>query len=273
MILHDEGKNGRMKLNLFEVCRKQKMYRGFAVYLFSIALLYAAVCTPIYHIVNSNILLAGTVLSLLLDIFMQLLNYLFYWGAFAFVLYAGLRFGIANSLSFLLTYGGAVAFRYTANLLAGYLTKGFPMFGEFIERDLLYFLIDIVMDIVQLLVFLWILSAVKNKYDIAYFKKNGDMIFSYMPFSKPFDFQNPIQRCCLWGALIPSSVYLVSRIIYDCYLGAPTDLIELLWMILSYLSDLVFILIGYFFSVLFLNKLYEKEMDAKARYESSSDSL
>lgn len=244
------------------------MNKWLTIWLFSISVFYAAVCTPLFHIINSDVLLADTVLPLALDLLMQVLNYLFYWGAFSFVLYAVFRFGFSNCRSFFLIYCGAVLFRYVANLLTGFLTMGFPLWREIVSDYLPYLIIDIVLDIALLGTLNAILYATVRRYAL-YNKMKRDAFFNtHMMFQRLFDRKNPILSAAFWASLIPSAVQLVSRVIYDISYGAPTGPIDLLWMIVYYLSDFVFLLIGLLLIIRILNGLYISE--EKARLEDAS---
>ena len=257
-----------MELTLFEKCRKKRMLVWFSVWLFAISAFYAAVCTPVYHVLNSDILISDTVFPLLWDTLMQILNYLFYWGAFAIVLYAIFRLGIKNCISFLGIYVGTVFFRYFSNLLAGFLTNGFPLMDRFLSDDLPYLILDIVLDLLLMGVFVWILIAVQRRNTTARNRKRGEFLLSNLPFVKLFDLKNPVQLAAFLGALIPSAVLLISRVIFDISYGAPTGIVDLLWMAVYYVSDIGSALIGFILAVLLVNRFYFSEEKARLDYET-----
>ena len=256
-----------MELSLFESCRKKKMLVQFGIWLSVISVFYAAVCTPLYHSINSNVLLRGTVYPLLLDFAMQFLNYLFYWCSFAYVLYALLRFELKKSYSFLVIYAVVVLLRYFVNFAVGGYMTAFPAVDVFLSNELPYLLFEIGMDLFWMLVVVLILRAVHQKQPYAMRTKRGAMLLSNLPFSKLFHLQNPVQRAALWAALIPAAVQLASRIFFDLSWGAPAGFTDLLWMIIYYVLDIVYALIGFFVIVLWINRFYFSEEKARMEYE------
>ena len=66
------------------------------------------------------------------------------------------------------------------------------------------------------------------------------------PFKKNTAFCDPIKRAALGSAAIVSVIRVVGRLIYDVMLGAPTDIFDVLWMVLYYSVDLLIGVCGYF---------------------------
>ena len=82
-----------MKFSLVHLLVWKKNLKKMAVLLLIIGLLYAVVCTPLYHITNTNILFRDGIASLLVDYLMDIMNYLYYWLIFAFLLFVGVTLG------------------------------------------------------------------------------------------------------------------------------------------------------------------------------------
>lgn len=256
-----------MSLSVFEAFRKQKMKKSLFLWLLILSAFYAFVCTPIFHLCSSNILLRDSVYPIVLDFLMSFLNYLFYWIAFSFLIYAFFRFEETHYRSFFAIYAGVVAFRYCANLLSGFLMTEIPLWEKLVSDYLPYLLIDIGLDLAQMGALLLILRTVKYPNTSPIQKKRGILLFSCLPFTKMFNFKNPIQKTAFWGALIPAILQLFSQIIFDISYGAPTTLAAWLWMILYYLLILIYLLVGFFVIVLLLNRFYLNEEKARMEYE------
>lgn len=253
-----------MKLTLFEQIQYRQLKKMFAFWLLIIAVPYAAVCTPIYHMINSNVLLSGSLPSLLLDFLMDLLNQLFYWGAFAVLIYTACRHGIEQCNWFVGIYSAIVLFRYIANLLAGYIMVGFPKLSDFFKNDFGSLVFDTVLDILLLGIVFWILRSMLSKS-----KGRGEPLMqSVFPLKRIFTIGNPVQKSVFFAAVLPAAVRVLSRIIFDLFYGAPTDLLDLLWMTTYYLLDLLGIVIGIIVITMILNRIYFKEMIAKAEDQS-----
>lgn len=254
-----------MELSLFDLCRKRNLNLRMLIFLFAITLFYAVICTPVSLLVSSDILLSETVLPLLIDVLMLLCNYLFYWVSFAIVLYAIGRFEVGNCISLFGIYVGAVFFRYLANITAGFLVIGFPTWEDFLSDHLLYLLIDIGMDLILMAVMVLIVSLTFKK------ASANSSPLAGLPIDRLFDLKNPIQLAAFWSAVIPAAVQLISRVFYDAfYYGAPTSLIDLLWMVIYYVSDFANVVIGYLVIVLILNRIFMKEEKARIDYDSAT---
>lgn len=260
-----------MELTLFEHCQRRRMLRRLAVYLLLTACFYAAVCTPVYLIAVSDVLIQDTAFPMVWDCLMTLVNYGFYWISFSFVSYAALRFHISKCIPLLSLYAGMVVFRYGANLLAGFLVNGFPTANSFLADTFPYFLIDIVLDWAQMAVVVFILYWIVKNTPHKRGEKRDSLLRSHMPIVGLFHFQNPATRAALWSGIIPAAVQLLSRVRYDIAVGAPVNAVDLLWMIVYYLSDILMALVGYFLIVLLLNRLFLRE--EKARLQDEEESL
>lgn len=259
-----------MELTLFEHCQRRRMTRRLAVYLFITAGFYAAVCTPVYLIAVSDVLIQDTAFPMVWDCLMMLVNYGFYWISFSFVAYAALRFRISKCMPLLSLYAGMVVFRYGANIIAGFLVNGFPTVNSFLSDTFPYFLIDIILDWVQMAVVVFILYWIDKNSPHRRAEQRGALLLSNMPIVGLLNFQNPVMRAALWSGIVPAAVQLLSRVRYDIAVGAPVNAVDLLWMIVYYLSDILMALVGYFLMVLLLNRLFLKEEKARRQDEENA---
>ena len=244
------------------------MCRWLAVLLFSIAAFYAAVCTPLYHIFNSDILLRDTVLPQILDVIMLVLNYAFYWISFSFLIYAATRIGISYCKPFYVIYASAVVFRYLANLVSGFLTMGIPLWREIQSDYLPYFFLDILLDLLMMGILIGLLYALVRRFSLYNNYKRDQFFAQTIPFAKFVDSNNPVWRMLLWVSLIPSALQLLSRIRYDIFYGVPKGWIDLAWIIVGYTSDIAFFLFGVIAMLWGINHLYI--LEEKARQDDCS---
>ena len=253
-----------MKLSLFDQAHAKKQTRAFAVLLGIIALVYAAVLTPLQLYLTSDVLINGTVLPLLGDLVILLVNYSVYWLAFAYLLYRLYRYGLGNCKGLLAVYAVTATLRYPISQLAVYLTTGFPLLSSFLKDDLIYIIINILLDLLLLALALWAMHALRYRWE------NKTPLLDALPTERLFDFQKPLMRILLCVAAIPAGFQLLSRLIYDFSNGLPKDLPDLLWMITYYLSDFAFVIVGYLIIQAILNRLVIKEEEARLAFESSS---
>ncbi len=196
---------------------------------------FALICTPVYHLMNSNILLMDSVLPTVWDFLMQLVHLLFYWSAFACFLSIGANHGWMGGRRLLICYGLCVVAQYAISLLIGCL-----MTAEWsdILSDLLYMLLDIGMDLVLMALVVLCFYRLVDK------KRNGNA----QPVAQGrrlFDFSDRFLLCCFLASVIPGAAQIIGRIRYDLFLGLPEGFIGVLQIILGYASDLFIIFIGY----------------------------
>lgn len=254
-----------MELSLFEQAQKRKLTSRLAILLFGIALFYAAVCTPLYLILSSDVLWAGTPLPMLLDVVTTLANYAFYWIAFAYAAYIIYRLGIGAAVPMLGVCVGASVFRYSANLVAGFCVIGFPSWEDFASDYLPYFLVDIALELVMMAVAVGLAVFLGRKWS-----DSKGRLTDGVPFAKLFTFDRGMPRIAWLIACVPAAAQMLSRIRYDLSYGAPRGLLDLLWMVVYYCSDVLNVLLGYLVIVWIWNQIATRETEAKHEYDSAT---
>ncbi len=254
-----------MELSLFEQTQKKKLTFRAAVLLFGIALFYAAVCTPLYLVMSSDILWAQTPLPMLLDVIMTLANYCFYWIAFAYAVYVIYRFDLGSAIPMLAVYAGASVFQYSANLLSGYFVIGFPSWEDFASDELPYLILNAFLNLVLMAIAVGLAFLLEKK-QCAGEKR----LTEALPLCKLFSFQKGIWRAAWVIACVPAAAQLLSRVRYDLSYGAPRGWLDLIWMIVYYCSDVLNVLIGYLVIVWVWNQISVKETEAKTSFDSAS---
>ena len=253
-----------MQLSLFEQTYKKKLTRRLTLFLFGLALLYAVVCTPLYLVISSDILMAETILPLLLDIIMTVFNYFFYWIAFAYIAFMILRYGIGASKSAMAIYTGASAFFYVANLICGYFVIGFPLWEDFTYDELPYLIWNIVLNLGLMAATVLIAHFLGER-----LRNRKQRLTDELPIERLTEFQNGIGLMALLVACVPAAAQMVSRIIYDFSMGAPRGPIDLLWMIVYYCSDALFAVLGYLVTVWIWNQISVREVEVGSEFGNS----
>ena len=245
---------------IFERYRKKKYVRTGLLTLFGIGLLQA-LCNPVYLWVISDALLQDTALPLVLNTLLYVVNLVFYWFAFGTMLFLAVRFSSKNSIGYLIGFFGAVVFRYSAQTLSGFFVMGFPTLNDFVY-DLRYFLADVALDCVLMAIAVMItILALRNTDPKRLFADS-------LPITKTFGLSNPVLRATLYLAILPGAVQLFYRLLYDIFFfGAAVGTMDLIWMIIYYVSDIACMAIGYLVLILLLNQFTLQEIKAKMRYK------
>jgi len=258
-----------MEISLFDCMRKKSLHKKYLLLLAAIVIFYSLVYYPVYLYLNSDVVWNGSLLRLLwMEILEPLVNYLFFWGSFAFILYSAARYSLKGSAPILIYYAIGSVLRYLLQNVAFIVVMGLNAWeSEFYVSDLL---INIVMDLLimgaaTLLIVLW----KRKKVPDSIFKSKNDFCIAEenFRFSRFFDFKNILLRTAFLMAIFPSAVRLLLRAWYDINLivirGIPvTDAGEVLLMITYYLTDCAGILVGYLIMFMILSALYLSDKKA-----------
>ena len=82
----------------------------------------------------------------------------------------------------------------------------------------------------------------------------------FFPFVKLFNTQNPLQKIALWQGIVIMASKIIQIIILDISIGWPQSLLDLLWMIFTYLSFVVLGFVSYLIIIFVLIGLNSKEI-------------
>ncbi len=201
------------------------------ILLFSIAVFYAAVCTPVYQWSSTDIAVSE-VFILVWDFLQSIVRFSFFWIAAAIVL-ATVQTRQKTLNVLLISIGASLLLHF------GSLGVGLLMMRDLdtIGSDLLDAFVSVVLDAVQLLLFRLIAFLIMER------KPSASV---------------PVNAMLLCAA-VPSLAQVLNRIRYDLAVGAPTGKSDLIVMIASYLADLASIAIGYLAILLILDRLLTKK--------------
>ena len=202
------------------------------------------VLSPLYVLSATNIVYSTTVLPELLDLLNTVCDIVAYAVCFSCVIYSIFLFSVKRSLHLVYIYCAAVFLKYTANVVLQVFFDGaLPQLS-----DLAYVLASFIFDVITAVVIIFIAKGAMK------IKSQKE---TYLPFQKLYSASNPLQRASLFTGIFLSAIRVLTRVIYDMGIGAPTDILDLLWMILYYMLDISICFIIYLLSLLvitFLNK-------------------
>lgn len=200
------------------------------ILLFSVALFYAAVCTPV-SVWIANDIGVSDVFRLIWDFLLDVVLFTFYWIAASFVLGSVRKFGRAKTV--LLLAGGASLFLNFGSLAVGLLMTDF----DIIEMDILYATLAVLGDVAQFMLF---------------------RLFAYLTMERRITNRIPT-RTILFCSVVPSLIQLLGRLTSDLNIGIPTQKDDLIAMIIYYLTDLASIAIGYLAILLLTDRLTDSK--------------
>lgn len=198
--------------------------------------------------------------------------------AYAYITYSFYKFDNKKANSFVGTFIGLTVYKYLATIAVTYLPvlitransgKSFSVDDILIEL-LLTVLVPLVLEVVQLLiVVLFTKHLIKTAFDFIKEKKalegklpgyHFDEHSVFFPFVKLFNTQNPLQKIALWQGIVIMASKIIQIIILDISIGWPQSLLDLLWMIFTYLSFVVLGFVSYLIIIFVLIGLNSKEI-------------
>ena len=161
---------------------------------------------------------------------------------FSAFIYSVDKLGTKHSFALVVTYCVAVLLRYIANVIVQTFLDGvFPSFRDLSPASW-GCLFDILIALAVILIaHLCFKNIGKNK------AKNA-----CLPFEKLYESSNPLQKASLLTGILLASIKVLTRVIYDIGYGAPTSILDLLRMIVYYLSDVLICVIIYLASLLLI---------------------
>ncbi len=257
----------------FDEYQLKRMRLRLGLWLAGIAVFYVAICIPLLSWMNTDVLFVDTVWPLVLDLVMLLCDYAFYWITIAILIYSVYRFGLKKSGPLFGIYLGVVLLRHIASPFVSYLSMGeaVPRFDEFVSSDLIVIAVNVILELLMVLGVTLLIYHLGNRWG----RPTPASMLSHLPIQKLFDRQNPIARVAFFCSILPAGIHMVTRLIYDFSAlgGLPTYSLGWLDIILGYLSDLLFVLVGYFVATLLLNSFLLSEEKARMEFDSASLNL
>lgn len=214
----------------------------YCLWLFCIAIFYAAVCTPVYQWSSADIAISSTVFPVIWDTLQSVIRFLFYWICAALMLFT-VQHGKSTRRVFLLA-GAASALLQLGSLAAGLLLMRDT---DALGNDLLDVGLSVLLDLLQLGVFRLVAHLTLES------KRT------------PARQERSMTHAVLWCATTPSILQIVGRICYDIAIGLPTGKADLIWMIAYYLSDLVSIAVGYLIVLLLEDRLEQTTTEGEQK--------
>ena len=259
-----------MELSLFDSMRKKRLQIKYLILMAAIVVFCSLIYYPVYLYLNSNVVWNGSLLRLLwMEILEPLVNYLFFWGSFAFLLYSAARYSLKGSAPILICYAVGTVLRYLLQNIAFIFMMGINAWeSEFYISDLLISIVLdlLIMGVAVLLILLW--KRKTGTTSVFNQQNNGLIAEECFSFSRFFDWKNILLRTAFLMAIFPSAIRLLLRVWYDINLivvqGIPvTDIGEILLIMTYYITDCAGFLVGYLVIFMILSALHLSDQKAR----------
>ena len=207
---------------------------------------YAVILLPLSEYVGSNIIFQGTFLYEIISFLCTAVDLAAFCWTFASLICARFSRGISAAFKNLWIFVGASAVRYVLTFFVSWRMEG--MSGSDILFELLFSAIYILLDVTQAAIVLVFAHMLRKQADAMYVVRAKALRVLDEPAPDPlaqertcrsiFTMQGSLHTATLLAAALVAFVRVVGRMIYDIGYGAPTDGVDLAWMIFSYLADI-----------------------------------
>ena len=264
-----------MKNLLFDELCIKRFKKWFLIFAIACAGFISAVYTPVYLLLSTNALWDSSIVLLLwTELVGPIMDFAFYWGSFAFLIYIYLRFGKKQIQYFGIVYLATAVARYLLTMFVSFSIMSFPGWGTFWEEELWGAIFSIVMDCLQMTGVLLLAEFCCRRPLMrakAYSKGmiGEQLIADCLPVEDIFNIKKPFTKLCFFAALIPSGLKMLTRLYYDIFFfGLPQDVADWLLLATYYIGDIASLLIGYFVLLFVLQLFYTNEAKRRIEFES-----
>ena len=268
-----------MSCELFNNKLYKKTLLHMTLWIFVIFSLYSIVFKTLYTNSISNAAFMIPVFADLIPHITDLSEIIGILIAYAYITYSFYKFDNKKSNSFVGVFIGLTAYKYLATIAVTYLPilitransgKTFAV-DDILMELLLTVLVPLVLEVVQLMIVVFFTKHfIKVAFNFIKEKKTlegklPDYHFDersvFFPFIKLFNMQNPLQKIAFWQGIVIMVSKIIQIIILDISIGWPQSLLDLLWMLFTYLSFVVLGFVSYLFVIFVLMGLNSKELE------------
>lgn len=257
-------------LSLFDQMRKKRLLRRYMLFLSAVIVFHSVIYYPIYLMLASDVVWKNSIFFFLwTEIAEPLAAYLFFWGSFAYLIYAGVRFSRRATGAYLAVYLSGTVLRYALQNVCFMIMMGFPAWKRSLNlaQLLLSLLLDMLVMGVVYAIFLLLLR---------YLERQGKAPYSEcLPLGGFFELKNPLIKVLAVSALIPEIARIITRAYYDIRMIlfeqiSPSGPAEILLMVTYYLTDILTALLGYLVIFVMVSSFHLSDFKAKMRFEEKS---
>ena len=261
---------------------KEKLTKTICVFMLIFCLapiVLNIVCiAPLYSILYNNIQFQTGPLPTIIHYIMDFFDVLAFTAAYALIIFSLTLLKKKNTVLISLSYVSILILKIPLRLLMEQLINHSLTNPKEIIMNLLVALFYFVIEILQFLTVFAVATYVSKKYlraiDIlSTSKRKSKYKVEYiLPIKKFLNKYNPLLRISIYSGLIIVLFRVLTQLITDIELGAPTSLILTIILIILYATSIIYGVVSYFLSIFIFNKFYKsvsKETE-KANEDTSS---
>ncbi len=237
-------------------------------------LIFSFGLSPLITYVNND----GTISYLpdILEAIQWFVNLLCFFICYSITDFAIYRFRASRYWIFIFIFSVMTLVKYLLNVISAFFVFGrAPSDKEQLKHEIATVVIHTAAELLQYALVVLsstaVLSRFKKLSDIAEKSANKmgieyDRRSKIFPFKKIISVRNPLQYSAFWGALIVTLFMIANRLVFDFNKGPMVDLVDGLWMVAGYLSDILFGVLGYITMILVFNCCDTQDIKSKLKH-------
>ena len=226
------------------------------------------VIIPIYATLEADVAYSGSLLTIVIKYLQDFFDLFAFSSAYALIIFSALLLDGKRSRFIAIFYALMYLFIIPVKMLMNVVIYGSLGSTSQIIIDVIYLGVYFVLYLLQLLAvyifaatdssrYISSLEALRaSKRDKA--RQRAENIGSVLPFSKFFDWYNPLQRSAIKMSVLITAIKVGTRIINDVSVGAPESFGEVMIMVVYYLSDFIYGAVAYIVAIFVINLFFER---------------
>ena len=223
---------------------------------------------PIYATLEADVVYSGSLLTIVIKYLQDFFDLFAFSSAYALIIFSSLLLDGKRSRFIAIFYALTYLFIIPVKMLMNVVIYGSLGNTSQIIIDVIYLGVYFVLYLLQLLAvyifaatdssrYISSLEALKaSKRDKA--RQRAENIGSVLPFSKFFDWYNPLQRSAIKMSALITAIKVGTRIINDVSVGAPESFGEVMIMVVYYLSDFIYGAAAYIVAIFVISLFFER---------------
>ena len=223
---------------------------------------------PIYATLEADVVYSGSLLTIVIKYLQDFFDLFAFSSAYALIIFSALLLDGKRSRFIALFYAITYLLVIPVKMLMNVVIYGSLGNTSQIIIDVIYLGVYFVLYLLQLLA-VYIFAATDSSRYISSLEalrssKNdkararAESITSVLPFSKFFDWYNPLQRSAIKMSALITAIKVGTRIINDVSVGAPESFGEVMIMVVYYLSDFIYGAVAYIVAIFVINLFFER---------------
>lgn len=223
---------------------------------------------PIYATLEADVVYSGSLLTIVIKYLQDFFDLFAFSSAYALIIFSALLLDGKRSRFIALFYAITYLLVIPVKMLMNVVIYGSLGSTSQIIIDVIYLGVYFVLYLLQLLA-VYIFAATDSSRYISSLevlkaskrdkaRQRAENIGSVLPFSKFFDWYNPLQRSTVKMSALITAIKVGTRIINDVSVGAPESFGEVMIMVVYYLSDFIYGAVAYIVAIFVISLFFER---------------